>query len=106
MSVQARTWRRAPLRARLGYDPFSRILAGPPLKRRTNLIMTVVAAVTLAGFAYSGLTNRTAPAMAAITPASCTPEAIRAVSDALERSIRSAQCARAARPGAMPEKSS
>lgn len=69
------------------------------LKRRMNLIIAIIAAVVLARFAYRGLTRAPAQLAPATTAAACTPEAIRQVSDALERSVLSAHCARQDRDG-------
>jgi entry exclusion lipoprotein TrbK len=68
------------------------------LKTSTNLIVAIVAAITLAGFAYNGFVHqRSIPAPKA-SAAACTPEAIRQVADALERSMLSAQCAKQTKP--------
>jgi len=71
------------------------------LKSRANLVIAVVAAAILATIAYRGVTRHPANAVASKPSAiSCTPEAIKQVSDALERSILSANCAKREKAGA------
>jgi len=68
------------------------------LKARTNLVVAVVAAAILAAIAYRGLTRQPAHAVASKPSAgNCTPEAIKQVTDALERSVLSANCAKRAK---------
>ena len=59
-----------------------------------NLIVSAVAAVIVVVFAWRELTRPAAGPAREATAASCTPEAIRQVADALERSVLSAQCAK------------
>jgi entry exclusion lipoprotein TrbK len=65
------------------------------LRPRTNLVIAILAAAILAAIAFRGFTRQPAR-LAASKPdaASCTPEAIRQVTDALERSVLSANCAK------------
>lgn len=68
------------------------------MKSNTSLIVAAIAVIALAAFAYLGFSRqRTLPASHP-TAASCTPEAIRQVVDALERSVLSARCAKQVRP--------
>lgn len=65
-----------------------------PLKFSTSLTFAVVAIITMAGFAYNGLIRQRPVPVPKATAVACTPEAIRQVADALERSVLSAQCAK------------
>jgi hypothetical protein len=60
--------------------------------KRTNLIVGVVAAVAIAAFAWHGVSRAPAQPTRGTTAAECTQDAIRSVSDAVERSILAAQC--------------
>jgi len=61
----------------------------------------VLAAAILAAFAFRGFTHQPAhPAASRPGAKDCTPEAIRQVTDALERSVLSANCAKQARESA------
>ncbi|MBP1316430.1 MULTISPECIES: entry exclusion lipoprotein TrbK [Herbaspirillum] len=64
------------------------------LKPRANLVIAVIAVAIMVVFAYRSFTRQ--PAKISPTPnaESCTPEAIRKVSDVLERSILSSRCAK------------
>jgi len=64
------------------------------LKSRTNLVVAILAAAILAAIALKSFTRQPAHPASTPTAADCTPEAIRQVSDALERSILSANCAK------------
>ena len=64
---------------------------------RSNLVVGIAAAAALAGFAWHSMTRQPAQPEAPVTAAQCTPEAIRAIGDAVERSIRSARCAQASK---------
>lgn len=68
------------------------------MKSRTNLIIAIVAAGILAVFALRAFTHKTPNLAAKPTAQSCTPEAIRQVADALERSVLSANCAKLNKP--------
>lgn len=67
------------------------------MKSSTNVIIAAIAAITLAAFAYNGFVRQRTLPVPRITAAACTPEAIRQVADALERSVLSAQCAKQVR---------
>jgi len=69
-----------------------------PLKPRTNLVIAVLAAAILAAIAFKSLTRKPAQMTSSPTAENCTPEAIKQVTDALERSILSANCAKLAKP--------
>ncbi|QGZ42629.1 entry exclusion lipoprotein TrbK [Pseudoduganella flava] len=60
--------------------------------KRTNLIIGVVAAGVIAAFAWRSVSRVPAQPVRAPVAAECTQEAIRAVGDAVERSILAAQC--------------
>jgi hypothetical protein len=62
--------------------------------KRTNLIIGVVAAGVIASFAWRSVSHVPAEPGRVPTAADCTPQAIRAVGDVLERSIVSARCAK------------
>lgn len=65
------------------------------MRPRTNLVIAVVAAAILAAFAFRGFTRQPARLAASkATAENCTPEAIKQVADALERSVLSANCAK------------
>ena len=65
------------------------------MKSKTNVLITLAAAALLGVFGYRSLARQVQPIAAGA--ATCTPEYIRSVSDAMERSILSAQCDKAAR---------
>ncbi|MTW13332.1 entry exclusion lipoprotein TrbK [Pseudoduganella eburnea] len=65
------------------------------MRPRTNLVIAVVAAAILAAFVFRSFTRQPGHLAASkATVESCTPEAIRQVADALERSVLSANCAK------------
>ena len=66
------------------------------MKSKTNVAITLAAAALLGIFGYRSLTRQVQPV--AVNAANCTPEHIRSVTDAMERSILSAQCAKARKP--------
>jgi entry exclusion lipoprotein TrbK len=61
---------------------------------KSSHVITAAAAIAVGAFAYDSLTKRPVRPAPPTTAAECTPDAIRQVPDALERSILSAQCAR------------
>lgn len=65
-----------------------------PLKPRTNLVIAVIAAAVLAAVAVKSFTRQPPQIPSKPVAANCTPEAIKQVADALERSILSANCAK------------
>ncbi|KQZ26796.1 entry exclusion lipoprotein TrbK [Duganella sp. Root1480D1] len=65
-----------------------------PLKSRTNLVIAVLAAAVLAVIAVKSLTRQPAQFVSKPSVANCTPEAIKQVTDALERSVLSSNCAK------------
>ncbi|MGW8391972.1 entry exclusion lipoprotein TrbK [Pseudoduganella sp. HUAS MS19] len=65
-----------------------------PLKSRTNLVIAILAAAVLAVIAFKSLTRQPEQMVSKPTAAHCTPEAIKQVTDALERSVLSANCAK------------
>ncbi|RFP16260.1 MULTISPECIES: entry exclusion lipoprotein TrbK [unclassified Duganella] len=65
------------------------------MKSKTNVLVTLAAATLLGVFGYRGFTRQVQPV--AVSAATCTPEYIRGVGDAMERAILAAQCAKAAR---------
>ncbi|WP_229632214.1 entry exclusion lipoprotein TrbK [Pseudoduganella violaceinigra] len=75
--------------------PFSPT-SGVILKSRTNMAVAVVIAAILAAIAFRSLTRQPPHLGAKPSPEQCTPEAIRQVGDALERSVLSANCAKLA----------
>jgi hypothetical protein len=65
------------------------------LRSRTNLVIAVLAATILAAFAFGSFTRQPSHLAASrATVEGCTPEAIKQVADALERSVLSANCAK------------
>jgi len=64
----------------------------PALKSRTNLVIAILAAAIIAAIAFKSLTRRPPQAASKPTAENCTPEAIKQVTDVLERSILSANC--------------
>jgi entry exclusion lipoprotein TrbK len=64
------------------------------LKSRTNLIIAVLAAAALAAIAFKSFTRQPAQMASKPTAENCTTEAIKQVTDALERSVLSANCAK------------
>jgi entry exclusion lipoprotein TrbK len=64
------------------------------LKSRANLVIAILAAAILALIAFKSLTRQPAQMAPKPTAEKCTPEAIKQVTDALERSILSANCAK------------
>ncbi|QBP76628.1 entry exclusion lipoprotein TrbK [Herbaspirillum huttiense] len=64
------------------------------LKPRANLAIAVIAVAIMVVFAYRSFTRQPAKISPTPTAESCTPEAIRKVSDVLERSILSSRCAK------------
>ncbi|HEY0587982.1 MAG TPA: entry exclusion lipoprotein TrbK [Pseudoduganella sp.] len=72
------------------------------MKSRTNLVIAILAASILAAIAFKSLTRRPAQLASNPTAENCTPEAIKQVSDALERSVLSANCAKLADPNKAP----
>lgn len=65
------------------------------MRPRTNLVIAVVAAAILAALAFRSFTRQPGALPASKPNAeNCTPEAIRQVADALERSVLSANCAK------------
>jgi hypothetical protein len=62
--------------------------------KRTNLIVGIVAAVAIGAFAWRSVSRVPAQPSRAPAAAECTQDAIRAVSDAVERSIMAARCRR------------
>ncbi|GJJ01446.1 hypothetical protein RugamoR64_19840 [Duganella rhizosphaerae] len=65
------------------------------MKSKTNVLITLAAAALLGVFGYRSFTRQVRPV--AVSAATCTPEYIRSVGDAMERSILSAQCDKNAR---------
>lgn len=65
---------------------------------KNHLIISIIAAAILALFGFRSVTRETAQPVAAPSAAACTPDAIRQVRDAVERSVLSARCAKAAQP--------
>lgn len=63
------------------------------MKAKTNVFITLAAAALLGVLGYRSLARQVQPV--AVSAATCTPEYIRNVSDTMERSILSAQCAKA-----------
>jgi entry exclusion lipoprotein TrbK len=64
------------------------------LKSRTNLVIAILAAAILAAIAVKSLTRQPAQLPSKPTAENCTPEAIKQVTDALERSVLSSNCAK------------
>jgi entry exclusion lipoprotein TrbK len=65
-----------------------------PLKPRTNLVIAVIAAAVLAAVALNSFKHQPPKIPSKPVAANCTPEAIKQVTDVLERSILSANCAK------------
>ncbi len=65
------------------------------MKSKTNVLLTLAAAALLGVFGYRSLARQVQPV--AVSAASCTQDHIRSVGDAVQRSILSAQCDKAAR---------
>ena len=68
------------------------------MKSTTNVLVTLAAAALLGVFGYRSLATQVQPIKA--DAATCTPDHIRDVGDAMQRSILSAQCAKLADMGA------
>jgi len=68
------------------------------LKSRTNLVIAIIAAAIVAAIAFKTLTRQPPQIPNKPTAKDCTPEAIKQVTDALERSIVSARCAKQVKP--------
>ncbi|MQA39208.1 entry exclusion lipoprotein TrbK [Rugamonas aquatica] len=64
------------------------------MKSKTNVVFTLAAAALLGVFGYRSLAKQTQPIE--VNAVTCTQEHIRSVGDAMQRSVLSAQCAKAA----------
>ena len=64
------------------------------MKAKTNVVFTLAAAALLGIFGYRSLAKQIQPV--AVNASNCTPAHIRSVVDATQRSVLSAQCAKAA----------
>jgi entry exclusion lipoprotein TrbK len=64
------------------------------LKPRANLAIAVIAVAIMVVFAYRSFTRQPAKISSTPNAENCTPEAIRKVSDVLERSVLSSRCAK------------
>jgi hypothetical protein len=54
-------------------------------------LVTIAAAIALCVVGYRQITSK--PALHEVTPAACTPEAIKNIADITERAIQSSKCA-------------
>jgi len=69
------------------------------LKPRTSLVIAILAATILAAIAVKSLTRQPAQMASKPVAENCTREAIKQVTDALERSVLSANCAKLKKAG-------